>query len=158
MSPCEPPQAAGLPPSVRCEGAFHPLPLPPPTQYNPCILSVTPCHSIRYTLSFYLENHNFSSRWNVFGILNNKGGVKIFFKNTSILTMAKFQFLSFLAEKNDFFGWPRPFFDHFFWYISAYLGCSASQVIYAGIVLFPYFESTKWYAQTFFKFFKKSLR
>ena len=45
-------------------------------------------------------------------------------------------------EKNNFSGLSRSFFDRFFWYLRAYTGRAASQVIYAGKVLFADFEST----------------
>ena len=61
----------------------------------------------------------------------------------------------FIFWKNDLLGWPRPFFTIFLWYGSANLGRAASQVIYAGIVLFAYCESTKGYVRTFFSFFQK---
>ena len=55
-------------------------------------------------------------------------------------------------EKYDF--WTgHAFFDHFSNIVGLTWG-SASQLIYAGMVLFAYFESTKWYIQAFFQFSK----
>ena len=48
----------------------------------------------------------------------------------------------FIFWKKWFFGPATPFFWPFFWYIRAYSGRAASQVIYAGKVLFADFEST----------------
>ena len=48
----------------------------------------------------------------------------------------------FIFWKKGFFGPATPFFWPFFWYIRAYSGRAASQVIYAGKVLFSDFEST----------------
>ena len=49
----------------------------------------------------------------------------------------------FIFWKKWFFGPATPFFWPFFWYIRAYSGHAARQVIYAGMVLFADFESTK---------------
>ena len=58
-------------------------------------------------------------------------------------------FLNFLIKKWFFELCP------FFYNKRAYSRHTASQVIYADIVLFADFESTKWYALTFFSFFQK---
>ena len=48
-------------------------------------------------------------------------------------------------------GLPQPFIQ----YKRAYLGHALSLVIYAGMVLFAYFESIQWCTRTFFPFFQK---